>query len=47
MMEPIQHIGRLEHGEPDFGEATNLAGQGREGVTRTVLSNSKHTLLCL
>lgn len=43
----IQHIGRLEHGEPDFGEATNPAGQGREGVTRTVLSNSKHTLLCL
>ena len=43
----IQHIGRLEHGEPDFGEATNPAGQGLWRVTPKVLSNSKHTLLCL
>ena len=43
----IQHIGRLEHGEPDFGEATNPAGQGLWRVTPKVLSNSKHTLLPL
>ena len=43
----IQHIGRLEYGEPDFGEATNPAGQGLWRVTPKVLSNSKHTLLCL
>ena len=40
-------IVRLEHGEPDFGEATNPAGQGLWRVTPKVLSNSKHTLLCL
>ena len=42
-----QTIVRLEHGEPDFGEATNPAGQGLWRVTPKVLSNSKHTLLCL
>ena len=43
----MEHIVRLEHGEPDFGEATNPAGQGLWRVTPKVLSNSKHTLLCL
>ena len=43
----VQHIGRLEHGKPDFGEATNPVGQGLWRVTPKVLSNSKHTLLCL
>ena len=42
-----QTIVRLEHGEPDFGEATNPVGQGLWRVTPKVLSNSKHTLLCL
>ena len=45
-----QLASQIEHNDmdiPDFGEATTPAGQGLWRVTPKVLSNSKHTLLCL
>lgn len=47
MMELSKLSSDWNMGEPDFGEATNPAGQGLWRVTTKVLSNSKHTLLCL